>query len=382
MRWNKIFLTIKKELRAIVRDKKSFMQILAMPFIIPFMVFLMGFLYDFMMNEEQFKYTIGTNYELNSNEEGIVSELGLDVIVYKSKEEMDKAYEDGEIVAYINLENNMYFISSNLNDADSATAGSYIEAYLSSYNNFLAENYLMSEDIEPSEVFNIINYEIIELEGDNFLVEMISDMALPYVIVVIVLVAATCTTDLTAGEKERGTLETLLTFPVKSSEIVMGKFLGITSMAFFSGVFSFVLALASLGISTHLFDCFEGYAFSIGVDKVIMAVVIICAVSLIVSGLSIAIGSKAKSFKEAQSALQPIQFLGMIPLFLPMFEVENSLIISIIPLVGQGMLLNELFSMGVNYLYVISSFISSIIFIVLVIAIISKQYKSEKVLFF
>lgn len=382
MRWNKIFLTIKKELRAIVRDKKSFMQILAMPFIIPFMVFLMGFLYDFMMNEEQFKYTIGTNYELNSNEESIVSELGLDVIVYESKEEMDKAYEDGEIVAYINLENNMYFISSNLNDADSATAGSYIEAYLSSYNNFLAENYLMSEDIEPSEVFNIINYEIIELEGDNFLVEMISDMALPYVIVVIVLVAATCTTDLTAGEKERGTLETLLTFPVKSSEIVMGKFLGITSMAFFSGVFSFVLALASLGISTHLFDCFEGYAFSIGVDKVIMAVVIICAVSLIVSGLSIAIGSKAKSFKEAQSALQPIQFLGMIPLFLPMFEVENSLIISIIPLVGQGMLLNELFSMGVNYLYVISSFISSIIFIVLVIAIISKQYKSEKVLFF
>jgi sodium transport system permease protein len=382
MRWNKIFLTIKKELRAIIRDKKSFVQILAMPFIIPFMVFLMGFLYDFMMNEEQFKYTIGTNYELNSNEEGIVSELGLDVIVYKSKEEMDKAYEDGEIVAYINLENNMYFISSNLNDADSATAGSYIEAYLSSYNNFLAENYLMSEDIEPSDVFNIINYQIVELEGDNFLVEMISDMALPYVIVVIVLVAATCTTDLTAGEKERGTLETLLTFPVKSSEIVMGKFLGITSMSFFSGVFSFVLALASLGISTHLFDCFEGYAFSIGIDKVIMAVVIICAVSLIVSGLSIAIGSKAKSFKEAQSALQPIQFLGMIPLFLPMFEVENSLIISMIPLVGQGMLLNELFSMGVNYIYVIASFISSIIFIVLVISIISKQYKSEKVLFF
>ena len=161
MRWNKIFLTIKKELRAIVRDKKSFMQILAMPFIIPFMVFLMGFLYDFMMNEEQFKYTIGTNYELNSNEESIVSELGLDVIVYKSKEEMDKAYEEGNIVAYINLENNMYFISSNLNDADSATAGSYIEAYLSSYNNFLAENYLMSEDIEPGDVFNIINYEII-----------------------------------------------------------------------------------------------------------------------------------------------------------------------------------------------------------------------------
>jgi ABC-type Na+ efflux pump permease subunit len=113
-----------------------------------------------------------------------------------------------------------------------------------------------------------------------------------------------------------------------------------------------------------------------------MAVIIICAVSLIVSGLSIAIGSKAKSFKEAQSALQPIQFLGMIPLFLPMFEVENTIIISMIPLVGQGMLLNELFSVGVNYINVICSFVSSIVFIILVISIISKQYKSEKVLFF
>jgi sodium transport system permease protein len=346
------------------------------------MVFLMGFLYDFMMNEDNFKYMIGTNYELNSNEKAIVSELGLDVITYKNKEEMDKAYENGDIVAYINLDNNKYYINSNLTSEDSSIASSYIETYLTTYNKFLAENYLMGEDINPSDVFNIINYEIVELKGDNFLVQMVADMALPYVIVVIVLVAATCTVDVTAGEKERGTLETLLTFPVKSSEIVMGKFLGIALMSFFSGIFSFILAVVSLGISTHLFDAFDGFEFSVGIGTVVMAVIIICAVSLIVSGLSIAIGSKAKSFKEAQSALQPIQFLGMIPLFLPMFEVENTIIISMIPLVGQGMLLNELFSVGVNYINVICSFVSSIVFIILVISIISKQYKSEKVLFF
>ena len=382
MRWSKVLLTIKKELRGIFRDKKSFFQIIAIPFIIPFMVFLMGFLYDFMMDTDNFKYTIGTNYELNSNEEAIISELGLDVITYKTKEEMDKAYSDGEIVAYINLENNTYYVNSNLTSEDSSVASSYIETYLTTYNRFLAENYLLGEDIEPTDVFNIINYQIVELDGENFLIKMIADMALPYVIVVIVLVAATCTVDVTAGEKERGTLETLLTFPVKGSEIVMGKFLGIASMSFFSGIFSFALAVLSLGIATDLFEVFEGFEFSVGVDTIIMAVIIICAVSLIVAGLSIAIASKAKSFKEAQSALQPIQFLGMIPLFLPMFEVENSIIISMIPLVGQGMLLNELFSVGLNYINVICSFISSIIFIILVISIISKQYKSEKILFF
>lgn len=382
MRWNKVFITIKKELRAIIRDKKSFLQILAMPFIIPFMIFLMGFLYDFMSDEENLNYTIGANYEFNANEKSIVTELGLDVITYKNKDEMDQAYEDGEIVAYINLENDMYFINTNTFDTDGSMAGSYIEAYLSAYNNFLAENYLLGEDIEPSEVFNIINYEFVELDGDNFLVDMVSDMALPYVIVVLVLVAVTCATDLIAGEKERGTLETILTFPVKSSEIIMGKFLSIASMSFLGGVFSFLLALVSLGISSYLFETFEGYTFSIGIDKIIMAVIIILAASLIVSGLAIAVGSKAKSFKDAQSALAPIQFIGMIPMFLPMFGVKTTILISVIPFVGQGMLLNDLFSNGVSYINVVASFISSIIFIILVISIISKQYKSEKVLFF
>lgn len=382
MRWNKIFITIKKELRAIFRDKKSFLQILAMPFIIPFMIFLMGFLYDFMSEEDNLEYKVGVNYELNANEKSIITELGLDFIVYKSKDEMDQAYKDGEVVAYINLDKDRYYVNVNAYDKESSMAMSYIEAYLSAYNNFLAENYLLGEDIEPDKVFKIINYEIVELEGDNFLVDMVSDMALPYVIVVLVLVAITCATDLIAGEKERGTLETILTFPVKSSEIIIGKFLSIASMSFLGGLFSFFLALFSLGVSCHLFETFEGYSFVLGIDKVVMAIVIILAASLIVSGLAIAIGSQAKSFKEAQSALTPIQFIGMVPLFLPMFGVETSLLISVVPFVGQGMLLNDLFSKGVSYINVLASFVSSIIFIILVIFIISKQYKSEKVLFF
>lgn len=382
MRWNKILLIIKKELRATIRDKKSFLQILAMPFIIPFFVFLMAFLYDFMFDESQYEYMIGVNYELNSNESSIMTELGLEVINYNSIEEMDKAYKEGEIVAYINLEDDKYHIYTNLNDNDSGVAGQYIETYLKSYNNFLAENYLMSEDIEPSTVFNIINYEIVELEGENYLVNIISEMALPYVVVVITLIAASCATDSIAGEKERGTLETLLTFPIKSSEIVMGKFSAISVTCFLSGIFSFFLAIFSLKVAILLFECFDDFTLSLGVDKLIIAFVLILGVSLIVSGLSIAIASKAKSFKEAQSSLQPIQFLGMIPMFLPMFEVENSILISMIPLVGQGMLLNELFSSSISFLNVFSSFISSIVFIVLVISIISKQYKSEKVLFF
>jgi len=199
---------------------------------------------------------------------------------------------------------------------------------------------------------------------------------------VLTMAATSCATDLTAGEKEKGTLETLLTFPIKSKDIIFGKFLAITITCVLSGLFSFFLALVSLNISVSVFDLFEGVVFNISILKIVMGILIIISSSLIVAGLAIALASRAKTFKEAQSATNPLQFLVMAPILLEVAEVENSFILSIIPIVGQGMLLNDLFGGGVTLLNVLAMFISSIIFIIILITIISKQYKSEKVLFF
>lgn len=381
MRWSKVWLTIKKELRAIVRDKKSFLIILLSPFIVPAFVLGMSTLYEMMLTEEV-EYSIGVNYEFNSNEKSIVNELDLDVKKYKSLDEMKEAYDNGDIVAYVNLDKDIYNIYANIDDVDGGQAVMYIEAYLNAYNDYLAENYLLSEDIEPSQVFGIVKHEIHKLEGDNYLVSILLSIALPYVIMVLTMAATSCATDLTAGEKEKGTLETLLTFPIKSKDIIFGKFFAITITCILSGLFSFFLALISLNISVSVFDLFDGVVFNISALKIVMGVLIIISSSLIVAGLAIALASRAKTFKEAQSATNPLQFLVMAPIILEVAEVENSFVLSIIPVIGQSMLLNDLFSGSVNLLNVLAMFVSSIIFIVILITIISKQYKSEKVLFF
>lgn len=382
MRWNKIFLTIKKELRAIVRDKKSFLIILLTPFIVPAFVLGMSFLYEVMFTSEPTESIIGINYDLNNTEKIIIDEVKLVVNKYDSMEELDDAYNSGKIDAYIYLDNNVYDIYGNVDDMNSAQAISYIESYLMTYNDILAQNYLLSENIDPDMVFNIISYNINKIDGDNYIVSLLLSIALPYVIMVLTMTAISCTTDLTAGEKEKGTLETLLTFPIKSGEIILGKFLAISIACILSGLFSFVLALISLNISISAFDLFEGVIFNISVGKILMGVLIIISSALIVSGLAIAFASRAKSFKEAQTALQPLQFLIMVPLILVIAEVETSFLISIIPVVGQGMLLNDLFSGTVNAFNVMSMFISSVLFISIIISIISYQYKSEKILFF
>lgn len=382
MRWNKILITIKKELRAIVRDKKSFLIILLTPFIVPAFVIGMSFLYEVMFSDIEDDSLIGVNYEMNNTEKSICSEVGLEPHKYNSLNALEEAYENGDIAAYIYYDKDVYQVYGNLEDIDSSTAVSYIEVYLSSYNDYLAENYLIGEDIEPEVVFNIINYNINELEGDNYIVDVLLDVALPYVIMVVAMTAIACTTDLTAGEKEKGTLETLLTFPIKSEEIIFGKFLAISFSSLLGGIISFILALIALEFSISTFDLFEGVVFNISIDKIIIGILIIVSSSLIISGLCIARASRAKSFKEAQAALNPIQFLVMVPLLLPIAGVETDLFISIIPMVGQGMLLNDLFGSSISYINVIAMFISSIIFIILIISIISRQYKSEKVLFF
>lgn len=382
MRWNKILITIKKELRAIVRDKKSFTTILVMPIIIPIFIFLMSFLFDFMLSNEDAINVVGSNYELNANEQSIASELNLELEKYQSKEDLEKAYENGDILAYIYLEDDKYEIYSNPNDMDSSMAAQSIVQYLDAYNKFLAENYLMSEDIDTDEVFNIITYDLHELEGDNYFVQQLANMAFPYIMTIIAMTASVCATDSTAGEKEHGTLETLLTFPIKSSEIITGKYLAITIIGIISGLFSLVLALVSLKLSLNLFDLFEGMTINMSIFRIIAAITLIISSSLIFAGVSIAIASHSKTFKEAQSSLQLLIFISLVPMFLPMFKVKTNILLSIIPIIGQGMLLNDLFSSAISSINVIAMFTSSVIFIIALIWYISKQYKSEKVLFF
>lgn len=64
-------------------------------------------------------------------------------------------------------------------------------------------------------------------------------------------------TDATAGEKERGTLETLLTFPIKSKDIIIGKFLSVSLSSIITGIVSLLLMIVSLIIANGMFDIYK-----------------------------------------------------------------------------------------------------------------------------
>ena len=90
----------------------------------------------------------------------------------------------------------------------------------------------------------------------------------------------------------------------------------------------------------------------------------------------------SKSFKEAQSALSPVTLIAAFPgIILTMLNVNNSLLLSLIPFVNYSLVMDDVIKGNVNYLYLFTMLISTIFFIIIIINYVGKQYKSEKILF-
>ena len=143
MNKNNILITIKKELRSIFRDKKTICYIFGFPFIIAFLIFLMGYMEDAIMNEDNdTKYSIGINYEVNEIEKTLMEENSLVYEKYDSLSDMKEAYYNGEIEAYLDYDkdNKIYYIYTDESMMNS-TVSTYVMYYLDSYNSYIAPIY-------------------------------------------------------------------------------------------------------------------------------------------------------------------------------------------------------------------------------------------------
>lgn len=376
-----IKITIKKELRAIIRDRKSLFMMSLTPLFIPIFVILMSYIYDFMMSEEEKIYTVGVNYNLSDIEIDIANQNCLDIIYYDSIDNMRNAFDDGKIISYIVKENSNYTIYNNSQSEDGSYAKMYITNYLDNYNTYLGQLYLLNNNVEPGFVYNNISYDLIELSGDSMMARQVINMAIVFTIMAMTLTAIYAATDLTAGEKERGTLETLLTYPIKSSELILGKYFSIVISSAITLIISIILCIGSLVFVKYNFAILESVTLNLNMDTILLMFVILFTYSFFISGLCITIASKSKSFKEAQSSLTPVSLIICVPMFLEMLDVKLGGYLSFVPLLNHNFILNDIFSGNINIYNIMIVIISSIVYSLVLMCIIIKQYRSEKVLF-
>lgn len=378
---NNLWNILKKELRELFRDKKSLAMMLVIPIFIPLLVIGMSALFESQMNVDTNEYNkIGFNYELSETEKQIAKEMDIDIVENTTKKLKGK-YKEGKIDLYITKKDNHYTIHSDGSDA-STYASTLVETYFNTYKEILQQQALQENDIDANQILNIITIEEKVVEEDNFFASYIKNYAFLFIIMAITVSATYPATDTTAGERERGTLETLLTFPMKSKDIIIGKFLGVTVSSIITGLLSLVLAIISLFISKDMFTIYEGVNTMYSLSSIIYAIVVIITYSFFISGLCIAIASTSKTFKEAQSALTPLTFISLFPGMIAfVIGITTTPLIAIIPFLNFTTIFTDITAGNINMLHVLLMIISTIIYISIVLYYIIKQYKSEKVLF-
>lgn len=378
---NNIIVTLKKELKLIIRDKKSLLMMALTPLFIPIFVILMSYIYEeITTNNEDKKYVVGVNYSLSNIEKELLSKE-LDIIYYDNIDNIKKDYDKKKIISYIIKDNNNYNIYTNTQSEDGSMAISYIVSYLDNYNNYLGQSYLIDNNIDLNKVYNNINYNINEIKGESVFGNQIILMAITFIIMSITLSSIYTSTDTTAGEKERGTLETILTFPIGRNELVLGKYLAISMSGLITLMIGILLSLISLYYVKNTFTIYDNVIFNINIKTITLIVLILIFYTFFISGICITIASFTKTFKEAQSALTPISLITCVPMFLELLNININGALAFIPIINHTIVVNEILTGTININSIIITIISSIIYIILLMIFINKMYKSEKILF-
>ena len=377
---NKVLITCKKELRAIFRDKKFVSIIFLLPLIIPFFIIGMGFLYENMDSTDGYK--IGVNYTLSDAEKEIFKTISENTeFVEKNNDELKNLYDEGEIDAYI-LKDESYELYVDTSSTKGMTISGLIGGYFDALNKEYAKGFLTEKGYDPEKVLNVIQYELKDQakEGTSFFTNFLISFALVYLVMIITVTAMNTSTDIIAGEKERGTFETLLTFPITSNEIIGGKLMAIVVSCIISSFIGISTSIPAFAIVKNNTEMFKTMHLNTSVVNILLALVVVVLVSCMVGVISIFLCGKAKTFKEAQSKVSALSFISMVPMFTSIMEVSSS-VLYMIPIANAGVILNDLFIGEINMNNMLLFAISSIVVTVVVTIYVSRQYKDEKALF-
>jgi sodium transport system permease protein len=241
----------------------------------------------------------------------------------------------------------------------------------------------------PEKQEDLINPIIIKEQGTADMREIMGERMggiLPYLFIIFCLMGAMYPAiDLGAGEKERGTLETLLLAPIRRHQIVLGKFFVI----FTTGVTAALLSLTSIGIMLTIkvkkipgeFELHDVFASVSMVDLVLIAAMLIPTAAIFAS-LLLSISIYAKSFKEASSYCGPLNFLAIIPAFIAMLPiVKLDWYWAMVPITNISLAIKELIKGTMDYKMLIAILGSSVIIAGALLIFCTKWFEREAVLF-
>ena len=164
---------------------------------------------------------------------------------------------------------------------------------------------------------------------------------LPYILMLGLFMGSTyLAIDTTAGEKERNSLEPLLLNPAKRSKILSGKL----AATFMFGALTLILTLIAFVVSKNYLPMDElGMKLVLGMKQVGVLLLVLLPVALLASALQTIVATFSKTFREAQTYVNLLIFIPMIPsIALMILPIKEKLWMMAVPILGQNVVINQL----------------------------------------
>lgn len=384
-----IFVIVKKELKRFFTDKRMIMSLI-LPGVLIFVLYsLMGnFIGKAITPADDYEYVICVENE-SVTLDGYLSTLGFKYKkVNAPREEAEKKLVDKEIDLYVSF-------SEDFDDAGADKAGKNVVIEYNSAKSESAKIYSALQTVYMQNSVASVDYnyainagvENPDMATEEDVVKMMLTMFMPFILMVFLVTGSvSVASESIAGEKERGTIATLLVTPVKREYIALGKIIALTVTSLFSSLVSFVGIMASLpnllqleriGDVTSIDLSVYGASTFVGILGIILITVMMF--TMIMSVLS----TFAKSVKEATQFVTPAMIVVMLASVTSMIgggKAVTNPALYLIPIYNCAQCLTMLFSgefYGLCYLFTI---LSDSLFVVLGVVLLAKMFNNEKIM--
>lgn len=387
----------KKEMLDILRDKKTILVMILIPLVVYPLLFFgtMMIATQVLSNQETATYRIA--FEQIDAKEEIQSVMAEEEekmgYLFEMVEVKDagQALQQGKIDAYLTQsEKNgqiAYEIQYLSTGSASSTAADHMMTVLEDYREQLRMDAVEQAGMDITTVL----YPITATQTDHASNEenfgQLLGAILPFLLVVSILMGAIYPAiDATAGEKERGTLETLLTLPVSNMQLIFSKFLAVSTVASVSALLNFI----SVGIfGTYMYQTMGiggARKFSIDLAGFVPALLVmllcILAFAMFMSALCLCICIFAKSFKEAQNYVSPLMIVVMLVSyigFLPDLSLDSTY--AVVPIANIVLLVKNIFSFHYTFGNLFLVLLTNVVYSFLSVILMSRLYDTESMLF-
>ena len=392
--FSQAWTVFRKELKCILRDKRTFIIGLIIPLmLVPSMLFII----DFSMKSAETKNVSNINIGISDKDNSFYTFCSVqDKLTILDVSDPQQALNSEMISAYITVDKDLdnkilnkqdFDINVQYNEAslNSLMSTPMLTKYTSIYKELMTSIKEKYEINDANTLNEFASYAVLQDDEDEpGIMDSIDtsaryfNMLVPMMLILYCCVGSSSTaSDLSAGEKERGTLESLLSTGADRTALITGKLFATTFMGVISGL------CTVLGLWGYLLISAKESAVVLSVFGMVTLLLLIVFTSMFFAAVNLAIGVYSRSYKEAQTYLVPVALICQIPTIATyMMSVSSiNLVYLCVPVLNIVCVIKEIFSGAINPVHISIVLGWLIVYTLAAFSITSRLFKKESVVF-